>query len=137
VTLTDLVRAVGRAVGRPVRILHFPFYRLAWLASAGIERAFKAAGSTPPVFRRRLSWFVTNRQFRIDRARQEPGYRPRVSLREGLARTAAWYRELGYLPPAPAPAAPERGRTPAGAPRAAGAPGRRPSHPGTAGPTSR
>jgi len=139
VTLTGLVRAVGDAVGTPVRVLRFPFYRLAWLASGCIERAFKAAGITPPVFRRRLSWFITNRQFRIDRARDELGYRPRVTLCEGLTRTAAWYRELGYLPPAPAGArpGPERRQAAAGAPRGAHAPERRLSHPGTAAPTSR
>jgi nucleoside-diphosphate-sugar epimerase len=51
----------------------------------------------PPVFRRRLSWFKTNRAFRIDRAKSELGYKPRVRLREGLARTASWYRQAGYL----------------------------------------
>jgi nucleoside-diphosphate-sugar epimerase len=62
-----------------------------------IEVIFKAVGVKPPVFRRRLSWFKTNRAFRIDRAKQELGYQPRVSLNEGLARTASWYKQAGYL----------------------------------------
>jgi nucleoside-diphosphate-sugar epimerase len=101
VTLNELVRAVGDAVGTRVRLLRFPSYNLTWYASAAIERAFRTLGVAPPVFRRRLSWFITNRQFRIDRAREELGYRPRVALKEGLARTAAWYREHGFLAPAP------------------------------------
>ena len=139
VTLTQLVRAVGAALGTPVRILRFPSYRVAWLASSAIERVFKAAGISPPVFRRRLSWFITNRQFRIDRARDELGYRPRITLREGLARTAAWYRAEGYLPPmlAAADPLPERRRAPADAPRAGRAPERRLAGPGTPSPTSR
>jgi dihydroflavonol-4-reductase len=54
-------------------------------------------GIKPPVFRRRLSWFDTNRAFRIERAKQELGYRPKVALNEGLSRTAKWYRTAGYL----------------------------------------
>jgi nucleoside-diphosphate-sugar epimerase len=97
VTLTQLVSQVGVAVGSPVRIVRFPWYQLAWWGSCVIEILFKALGITPPVFRRRLSWFKTNRAFRIDRAKSELGYRPRVPLNEGLARTAYWYRHAGYL----------------------------------------
>ena len=139
VTLTQLVRQVGAAVGTPVRILRFPFYRVAWLISAVIEGTCRIAGRTPPIFRRRLSWFITNRHFRIDRARTELGYRPRINLREGLARTAAWYRETGRLPAVlpVAPPPPERRRAPAGVRRGADAPERRLAGPGTAAPTSR
>jgi nucleoside-diphosphate-sugar epimerase len=117
VTLTGLVRAVGRAVGTEVKIVRFPFYRAAWYVSAAVELVFKGVRVKPPVFRRRLSWFITNRRFSIDRAREELGYRPRVRLSEGLARTAAWYRACGYLAPAPARALRERRRSAAGAPR--------------------
>jgi nucleoside-diphosphate-sugar epimerase len=97
VSLTELVRGVGNALGSNVRIVRFPFYQLAWIGSGVIEVLFKAVGIKPPVFRRRLSWFKTNRAFRIDRAKEELGYRPRVPLNEGLARTADWYRHTGYL----------------------------------------
>ena len=62
-----------------------------------VELASKAFKIRPPVFRRRLSWFRTNRAFQIDRAKAELGYSPRVPLREGLSRTAYWYRQAGYL----------------------------------------
>jgi nucleoside-diphosphate-sugar epimerase len=97
VSLTELVRGVGQALGSNVRIVRFPSYRLAWMGSSVIEVLFKTIGVKPPVFRRRLSWFKTNRAFRIDRAKDELGYQPRVSLSEGLARTAHWYRHTGYL----------------------------------------
>jgi nucleoside-diphosphate-sugar epimerase len=97
VTLNELVEKVGAAVGSDVRIIRFPWYEIAWLAATVIETVSKAIGIKPPVFRRRLSWFKTNRAFRIDRAKAELGYRPRVSLVEGLARTAYWYRTAGYL----------------------------------------
>lgn len=97
VTLTELVRGVADAVGANVRIVRWPWYNLALAGAAAVERVSKAVGVKPPVFRRRLSWYKTNRAFRIDRARQELGYQPKVPLSEGLARTAAWYRSSGYL----------------------------------------
>jgi nucleoside-diphosphate-sugar epimerase len=103
-TLDRLVRLIAETLDVDLRMLRFPSYRLAWLGAAGVEFACKPIGVSPPIFRRRLSWFRTNRAFRIDRARRELGYEPRVGLREGLARTAAWYREQGLLDGAPAPA---------------------------------
>jgi nucleoside-diphosphate-sugar epimerase len=97
VTLTNLVRGVAAAVGTQVRIVRFPWYHVAWLGATMIETVSKLFGVRPPVFRRRLSWFKTNRAFRIDRAKAELGYRPRVRLNEGLARTAYWYNKAGYL----------------------------------------
>jgi nucleoside-diphosphate-sugar epimerase len=97
VSLTELVRGVSRALGSNVRIVRFPSYQLAWMGASVIEVLFKAIGIKPPVFRRRLSWFKTNRAFRINRAKHELGYQPGVSLAEGLARTANWYRHTGYL----------------------------------------
>lgn len=97
VTLTQLVQQVGAAVGSAVRIVRFPWYNVAWYGALVVEAISKALRVRPPIFRRRLSWYKTNRAFRIDRAKEELGYRPRVRLRDGLARTAAWYRNAGYL----------------------------------------
>lgn len=101
VTLEELVRLIAHVLGVRLRIVRFPSYRLAWLGAAAVEVACKPLGISPPIFRRRLSWFRTNRAFRIDRARQELRYAPRVDLRTGLARTAEWYREQGLLGSAP------------------------------------
>src|SRR3954449_310854 len=63
VTLQALVREVSAAVGSNVRIIRFPWYGLAWSAAAAVEVIFKVIRIQPPVFRRRLSWFKTNRAF--------------------------------------------------------------------------
>lgn len=97
VTLTELVRAVAASLGTEVDIIRFPSYSVAWLGAAAVEFTCRPLGIKPPVFRRRLSWYRTNRAFRIDRARTELGYTPQVSLEEGLARTSDWYRAHGYL----------------------------------------
>jgi nucleoside-diphosphate-sugar epimerase len=99
VTLRELVRGVAAAVGATVHIVSFPWYGLAWLGATTVEVVSRRFGLEPPVFRRRLSWFKTNRAFRIDRAKAELGYQPRIGLPEGLRRTADWYRKQGYLLP--------------------------------------
>jgi nucleoside-diphosphate-sugar epimerase len=108
VTLSQLVRGVAEALGTEVRIIRFPWYEAARLGAAVVERVSKSVGMKPPVFRRRLSWYKTNRAFRIDRAKDELGYRPKVDLRAGLARTAEWYRSEGYLD---APVGTKQGRS--------------------------
>lgn len=97
VTLNELVRLIGRVQGRDVRIYRFswiaPVYALAYL----MEVAGKPFNYEPPLFRRRLSWFTTNRGWDISQARNELGYRPRVGLEEGLVKTMEWYQGRGLL----------------------------------------
>ena len=50
-----------------------------------------------PLYRRRVDFFTKSRAFDISRARTELGYAPQVGLREGIARTLAWYRASGWL----------------------------------------
>lgn len=97
VTLNELVASVATTLGVDLRMFRFPFYQLAWMAAAGAEMAARPFKVEPLIFRRRLSWFRTNRAFSIARAQRELGYAPAVPLAEGLARTACWYRERGLL----------------------------------------
>ena len=113
VTLSELVRGVAEALGTEVRIIKFPWYDAARLGASVVETVSKGMSMKPPVFRRGLSWYRTNRAYRIDRAKEELGNRPRIDLREGLARTAEWYRSAGYLD---APVNPNDGRSDAARP---------------------
>jgi nucleoside-diphosphate-sugar epimerase len=99
-TLNELVTAIGDALAVPVTITHWPFRPL-WLASGLCEAVFKPLPMEPPLFRRRVEWFRQNRAFDIAKAKRELGYQPKVDLHEGLARTAQWYREHGYVAPRP------------------------------------
>jgi nucleoside-diphosphate-sugar epimerase len=62
-----------------------------------MEVASKPFNNEPPLFRRRLTWFSTNRGWDISRARTELGYRPRIALEEGLTMTKSWYQHRGLL----------------------------------------
>ena len=96
-TLNELVLAIAATLGVDLKVRHLPFWPL-WTAALACEIAYLPFRVDPPLFRRRVDWFRQNRAFSIDRAVNELGYRPRVALKEGLARTAAWYREQHYLP---------------------------------------
>jgi len=96
-SLNELVRTIGKVQGVDVRIHRFPWYApvhlLAWL----MEMVSKPFNYEPPLFRRRLTWFATNRGWDISRAKSELGYAPRVSLEEGLGKTMRWYRSRRLL----------------------------------------
>ena len=54
-------------------------------------------GVEPPLHRRRVDFWTKSRAFSIEKARRVLGYAPRVDLDEGIAQTAAWYRQAGWL----------------------------------------
>ncbi len=101
VEIEDLVKAVAAALGVNVSIPHYPLMPLI-VAGHVCEQVCKPFGITPPIFPRRVDWYRQNRAFDTNKAKRDLGYKPLVGLREGLARTASWYRSEGYLP---APAA--------------------------------
>jgi nucleoside-diphosphate-sugar epimerase len=100
--IEEIVKGVGRALAVPLTINHYPVMPVV-LAGHICEKLCKPFGIVPPIFPRRVDWYRQNRAFDISRAKQELGYRPRIALEEGLRRTGQWYREMGYLPAAPAP----------------------------------
>ncbi|HWN43661.1 MAG TPA: NAD-dependent epimerase/dehydratase family protein [Thermoanaerobaculia bacterium] len=96
IEIEDLVRRVGKALGVDVRIPHYPVWPVV-VTGHIVEKACKPFGINPPIFPRRVDWYRQNRAFRIDKARKDLGYQPRVGIDEGLRRTAEWYRQEGLL----------------------------------------
>lgn len=96
VPIRDLVARTARALGIECRMRFLPFWP-AYAVAFAVETAWKPLPSEPPIFRRRLDWFRQNRAFRIDKARRDLGWTPKVGLDEGLRRTAEWYKQRGML----------------------------------------
>lgn len=96
VGIEDLVRRTGRALGVDVKVPHFPVWPVV-LAGHICETLCKPFKITPPIFPRRVDWYRQNRAFDISKAKRELGYKPTISLDEGLRRTGEWYRAEGYL----------------------------------------
>ncbi len=95
-SIEEIVREVGNALEIPLKIHHYPVTPLV-IAGHIMEKACKPFRITPPIFPRRVDWYRQNRAFDVSRAKRELGYKSRVKLDEGLRRTAAWYKERGYL----------------------------------------
>jgi len=95
-TLSELTGLIAAEAGVAPPRLHLPVWPF-WLAGAACEFICAPLGVEPPLYRRRVDFFTKSRAFDISRARQELGYAPEVSLREGIRRTLAWYRDAGWL----------------------------------------
>lgn len=78
----ELVRSIGRSLGRPARLLPVPssFLRVAGRVTGQTDRVDRLLGS-----------------LEVDDSalRDGLGWRPPVSFEEGLAETAGWYRRSG------------------------------------------
>jgi nucleoside-diphosphate-sugar epimerase len=90
----DFGRAIGTAVGKRVAALALP--RPLLMAGAHLDRLVRGKGAklTPD----RVAYFC-HQDWVIDAARRPPAdlWQPQVPTPEGLAATAAWYRQQGLL----------------------------------------
>jgi nucleoside-diphosphate-sugar epimerase len=91
-TLRVLVDKIAHVLKRKPPRLRVPFAPV-YMASVVCDKLWRAFGASPPLYPRRVEFFHLDRAFSIDKARRLLGYVPKYSLDEGLARTAAWYRE--------------------------------------------
>jgi dihydroflavonol-4-reductase len=95
-TLEELVDQIASAADVPPPKRKLPVWPF-WLLGAACEAICVPLGVEPPIFRRRVSFFTSNRWFDTSRARHELGYAPKVSLRQGLTRTLDSYHRLGWI----------------------------------------
>jgi nucleoside-diphosphate-sugar epimerase len=96
ITTGDLVAQVAQVLGVPPPRLRVPYTPVRWLALL-TEAACRPLGLEPPLYRRRLAFFGTERAYATDKARTILGFKPRVELADGLAELAAWYRKERLL----------------------------------------
>ncbi len=95
-TLNALVELIAEEAGvKPLR-MHLPVWPF-WLAGAACEVVCGPLKIEPPLYRRRVAFFTKSRAFDITRARTELGYEPKISLREGVRSTLAWYRAASWI----------------------------------------
>lgn len=93
----EIADALGAAVGRNVRPVRVPVALFLAAGTVG-ELAAMLLRRAPDLDRRRardltrLDWTCE-----LEPVEQQLGWRPSVSLHEGLAESAAWYRKMGWL----------------------------------------
>ena len=95
-TLAELVRVIADEVGVAAPGWRLPVWPV-WVAGALCEALCVPLRIEPPLFRRRVDFFIKSRAFDTTRARDELGFAPSVDLVDGIHRTAVWYQEHGWL----------------------------------------
>jgi nucleoside-diphosphate-sugar epimerase len=95
-TIRELVDLIAGVLGKGRPKLRLPFFPV-FMASVLCDRLCRPLGVEPPLYPRRVEFFHKDRAFTIDKARRMLGYEPLIDLEEGLARTAEWYRQQGWL----------------------------------------
>jgi dihydroflavonol-4-reductase len=96
ITTNAMVAAIGAAVDNTKRVFHAPMWPFV-AAAVVFENTFSPLGLKPPLHRRRLDFFRKSFSFATDRAEQLLGFRAQIDFPDGARRTAAWYRENGFL----------------------------------------
>lgn len=97
IRMDDMAHTIGRALGRTVRVVRLPAAPAFWLADA-CEAVCRPLGLEPPLYRRRVAFYTKDRSFDTRKLREVLGYTCRYENDEGLAATARWYVEHGWLP---------------------------------------
>jgi len=95
-TLAELVERVAQALNVPTPRKNFPVWPV-WLAGLLCEILCRPLGLEPPLYRRRVEFFIKDRAFDISKAKRLLDYQPQVDLDRGLRMTADWYRAQNLL----------------------------------------
>ncbi|OGU36871.1 MAG: hypothetical protein A3K31_15270 [Ignavibacteria bacterium RIFOXYA12_FULL_35_25] len=95
-TLNQIISKISLLLNKPISKLRIPVWPV-WLLGLICEYVFKTAGISPPIYRRRVEFFIDDRAFDISKAKRILGYAPKVSLDEGLKITADWYLKNKWL----------------------------------------
>ena len=95
-TLREVAALIAEAVGVPRPWLRLPA-RPFQIAGTICEKVCIPFGIEPPIHRRRVDFYTKSRAFSIDKAKRRLGYRPEVSLPDGIRMTLEWYLAHGYL----------------------------------------
>jgi nucleoside-diphosphate-sugar epimerase len=96
VSQSDLAALIAKHTGGRVLPFRIPARPIQWAGDV-VEAVCVPLGLEPPLHRRRVDFWTKSRAFTIEKARRVLGYAPKVDLDEGIARTAASYREAGWL----------------------------------------
>ena len=95
-TLKELVREIAQVLHKPTPRKSVPLPPV-YLAAAICESICRPLKLEPPLYRRRLDFFTKDRAFDITKAKTELNYEPKVPLKQGLRKTADWYKEHNLI----------------------------------------
>ena len=95
-TLNELTDRIAAVMGRKRRRLQVPSLPVVWAAHV-CDWICKRIGVAPPLYPRRVEFFLLDRAFTHAKASELLDYQPQVSLEDGLERTLRWYQDQGLV----------------------------------------
>lgn len=97
-SLNEMIKELRQVLGKGQggKTIRIPVMPVLWLGDI-CEALCRPLGISPPIYRRRVEFFVKNRSYDISKAKQRLGYKPKIPMEQGLAQTADWYRTQGML----------------------------------------
>lgn len=96
VPLAYVFETIAKLAGVKVLPFKIPFKPLQSLSML-IETICKPFGINPPLYRRRIDFFIKNRSFKIEKAQRMLGFSPRYDFEEEAKRVYTWYKTQGLL----------------------------------------
>jgi len=98
VAVSDLAGAIAWAEGTRLPSGHIPVFA-AWAVAGLGDRLPPGLKQHVPLTRGRLDFLTHSRVYDVTKAMRLLDFAAPTDLSTGLARTVAWYRQRGYLPP--------------------------------------
>jgi nucleoside-diphosphate-sugar epimerase len=92
----EMVDSIAKQLGTSIRRSHAPLGPFL-IAATIMEKTLRPLGIQPPLHRRRLDFFRKSFFFSQDKSLKILGFQPKTGFAEGVAETARWYKEQGYL----------------------------------------
>jgi nucleoside-diphosphate-sugar epimerase len=89
-TVKEIGITIAKVLGKPLKIYNIPPAPV-WIVAVLCEIICPILKLKPPLYRRRLDFYLKDRAFDISKAKRLLNYKPTISLEEGLKKTAQWY----------------------------------------------
>jgi dihydroflavonol-4-reductase len=94
--IASIIRQAASAYGLQNRFVRVPAWPLE-IAARVCNDVCRVLQVEPPLHPRRIAFFTKDRAFNASKMQRVLGFTPRVNHEEGIARTARWYAEQGWV----------------------------------------
>jgi len=95
-TLHEFVDMIANKTGGGTLPIKIP-YQLVYAAGYVCEKLCGLINLEPPLHRRRVKFFGSDRSFDLRRARDLAGYRPSITLAQGIGELVDWHKQRGDI----------------------------------------
>ncbi len=96
ISIIDMGKSIARALDKKMRVIRLPIWP--FFIGADICKAVcTPLGIQPPLYRRRVAFYTKDRKFNIGKLNNVLGYQLKYDNERGLAETARWYVDNGWL----------------------------------------